>query len=422
MVVELLVLHSVVVARHRQSLMPFRIRSCRHPVSMLQPLRLLLIIIALWIVVPQCSAFSIHGYWFSSWTQETHVSGAERRILAARQQQDQQDDEVSSSSAGTASTKSSSKQLLVAATTQRRNLARWEDLFERLKVYKEIHGHCNVPYRYRSEKDGVTVLPHLGVWVIRQRYECSYDSQLYQLRRERLDSIGFEWQVRDSTQSEKYDAQWDAMFLELQRYHQEQGDCLVPYRYNKGTTVDGRSLGRWVQAQKTRYVGGRMKRDRLVKLQSLDFEFDGDSDYPSCKLTGFLERWNIMLERLERYRATNGNCRVPPVYETDPELGHWVHRQQKSYETLSLVQREQLDRIGFVVDRRRRQWTDMYERLRDYQKIHGDCRVPRGYLLDVSLGNWVASQRSKYSNLPPERRQLLEEIGFIPLPFVTRTT
>jgi Helicase associated domain len=255
------------------------------------------------------------------------------------------------------------------------------------------------------------LLPHLGVWVIRQRYECSYDNQLYLLRRERLDAIGFEWQVGDSTQSDKYDEQWDAMFLELQRYHQEQGDCLVPYRY-KGSTVNGRSLGRWVQGQKTRYVVGRMKRDRLAKLQSLDFEFDGDSHYPSGKLTGFLDRWNTMLERLERYRATNGDCLVPPVYETDPELGHWVRSQQKSYPSLSLVQREQLDRIGFVIDRRRQQWNGLYERLRDYQRIHGDCRVPRGYLLDRSLGNWVASQRRQYTNLPPERRQLLEEIGF----------
>jgi hypothetical protein len=54
----------------------------------------------------------------------------------------------------------------------------------------------------------------------------------------------------------------------------------------------------------------------------------------------------------------------------------------------------------------------MYEKLVDYQKREGHCRVP---LNEAVLGKWVSRQRTRKANgkMDPRREQLLNEIGFV---------
>ena len=49
-------------------------------------------------------------------------------------------------------------------------------------------------------------------------------------RRRRLESIGFEWKVRNKMKR-YYDKQWDQMFDRLLEFKAKQGHCLVPKRY-----------------------------------------------------------------------------------------------------------------------------------------------------------------------------------------------
>ena len=55
---------------------------------------------------------------------------------------------------------------------------------EELKAYKEEHGDCNVPQRYKSNKE-------LGSWVHRQRTAYNKE-ELCQARMDLLEKIGFE--------------------------------------------------------------------------------------------------------------------------------------------------------------------------------------------------------------------------------------
>ena len=56
----------------------------------------------------------------------------------------------------------------------------------------------------------------------------------------------------------------------------------------------------------------------------------------------------------------------------------------------------------------------MHQRLQEYKRIHGDCRVPQCWEEDLSLGNWVIKQRVLYGKgrLPEDRRVKLDQMDF----------
>ena len=69
-------------------------------------------------------------------------------------------------------------------------------MFERLKEYKEEHGDCLVPQKYAED-------PKLGQWVAAQRALSTVDEKTKQERRDKLNSIGFVWSVRERGRSSK---------------------------------------------------------------------------------------------------------------------------------------------------------------------------------------------------------------------------
>jgi hypothetical protein len=70
----------------------------------------------------------------------------------------------------------------------------WDERYNELIQYKKIKGDCNVPSRYRDNKQ-------LAVWVKRQRrqYKFYCENKPSSMTRERigsLEAIGFEWDLR----------------------------------------------------------------------------------------------------------------------------------------------------------------------------------------------------------------------------------
>jgi Helicase associated domain len=68
------------------------------------------------------------------------------------------------------------------------------------------------------------------------------------------------------------------------------------------------------------------------------------------------------------------------------------------------------------------QWNPMFEKLKEYKTIHGDCLVPSKYKCDdrTPLGTWVVYQRRapQYTSEDgkwhgEQRRQALDSIGFV---------
>jgi hypothetical protein len=62
-----------------------------------------------------------------------------------------------------------------------------------------------------------------------------------------------------------------------------------------------------------------------------------------------------------------------------------------------------------------KKWKIQYEKLIEFKRTKGHCRVPRSYELDKTLGQWVNDQRKTHTKnkLRLDRKDLLDEIRFI---------
>jgi hypothetical protein len=79
----------------------------------------------------------------------------------------------------------------------RRDDVAWNLRLDQVRLYKQLHGDCNVPQHYRENKE-------LGQWVKHQRkhyqqWQAGKQSSLTVDRRRALESIGFQWMVRTKT-------------------------------------------------------------------------------------------------------------------------------------------------------------------------------------------------------------------------------
>ena len=127
----------------------------------------------------------------------------------------------------------------------------WELRFTALKEFREREGHCDVP------RGVVLNGVKLGQWVHHQRNFFREKKWLSAERIKKLDAIGFSW--------DPFADQWEKAFVELQRFHAQEGHCRVP----RNLSVNGLSLGSWVKSQRLRTK--LLTPERIKRLKSLGF-------------------------------------------------------------------------------------------------------------------------------------------------------
>jgi len=276
----------------------------------------------------------------------------------------------------------------------------WNDMFDKLKLYKADHGgDTNVPQRYSLDDK-------LGKWVQTQRiqYKKKNHGQLTDERIQKLLSIGFTFN--------QLDKEWNDMFDKLKLYKANHGgDTNVPFTYSRDP-----SLGNWVSHQRRQFKktnNGQLTDERIQKLQSIGFTFSQQD-----------QQWNDMFDKLKLYKANHGgDTNVPFTYSRDPSLGNWVSHQRRQFKKTNNGQLtderiQKLQSIGFTFSQQDQQWNDMFDKLKLYKADHGgDTNVPQGYNPDPQLGTWVNTQRTQYQkvnngSLTTERINRLDEIGF----------
>lgn len=118
---------------------------------------------------------------------------------------------------------------------------------------------------------------------------------------------------------------------------------------------------------------------------------------------------NNLRDRIKEYKE-NGLGNKREIKLSDATFDVEIENQDLYEMLLSLRDRLQLS------------WMDYYELAKKYYEHHGDLSVinrfktMNGYEYDedgIALGMWINTQRKKYENLSVERRNMLEEIGFV---------
>lgn len=210
---------------------------------------------------------------------------------------------------------------------------------------------------------------------------------------------------------------WAENFEEVKRFYEENGHLTMP----KDDPNYAR-LSQWLTYQ--RHRSKSLRKEQLEMLESINYNntrVHRETDD---------EKWMAKYSRLKQLVKETGALKIPV---DEHALANWLSRQRKllGCNFLDPGRKEMLVEIGVhpvVVtgrnDRRRRRdeerWMAQFEKLKEYNRVHGDCNVPRQWKHDPSLGSWVHNQRKRYHEgrsmagvvMFPDRVEKLEELGF----------
>lgn len=282
----------------------------------------------------------------------------------------------------------------------------WSQSYDQLVEFKDEHGHCVVP----------TTRGSLGLWVRDQRREYGKrnrgeKSLLTEERIERLNEVGFVWDVRDW--------QFQSKLEELRLYKLMNGHINIK-------STEGK-LGEWVCNRKKEYrklLEGKqssMSSERRAALEELGFSPEMLQEKRPRAPNSHVP-FGSWFEALQLYKEKNGHCNVP---QSEGPLGWWVNRMrykmklesQGEETTLQHHHVERLNSIGFVWDMLEWTWNENYKALKQHKDQNGDANVP---FSAGELGKWVTEQRMQYklkqrgekTRMTDKREKLLNAVGF----------
>ena len=226
--------------------------------------------------------------------------------------------------------------------------------------------------------------------------------------------------------------EWEEMFLEFQKWREENGDKEVP------ELIPRTPLRKWVLLQRSHYKlfkegksGRALTHEKIARLTGAGFKFQ------TYVRKTFHQR---TLEWLEFYSK---HGRDPTDSEGPEGLRFWMRAIRMKYKEhqkgnkTSLTQEniDRLNALGFqwVSGYKHlpqkppevfRTWEESFALLVQYKEEHGDCLVPQKH---PTLGDWVKRQRREYRRrilgkrgaLKDDKLKRLESIGFV---FLARKT
>ncbi len=216
----------------------------------------------------------------------------------------------------------------------------WMRYYERLKLFKERFGHCNVESGWEED----TKLPR---WISAQRVR----QKKGELTNEQIclmDDLGFIWDYRDQKANET----WMKWYRELESYANEHGNPHVPKSHANT------KLASWVWIQRLRRdkpygTYTKLTEDQVALLDRLGFRWNPRD-----------EKWAERLDALKQFRAQHGHCEVGLVAEGHDELLIWI-RQQRDANARGRLDGErqaQLNALGFswFGSMKDLKWDEMY--------------------------------------------------------------
>ena len=266
----------------------------------------------------------------------------------------------------------------------------WDFRYGELQRFKVEHGNCNVPSRWPDN-------PQLNTWIGTQRKSYK-NGQLSNERIERLETLGFVWDMLEVA--------WEEKFAAIQDYKAKHGNCNVPPGW-----PDNPQLNTWIHNQRGAKTSGKLSYEKIERLEAIGFDWDQRKS-----------AWEEMFALLQKYKAINGDCNV--LRNENLQLAGWVMQQRRSRKNivkrqkgrgfLSPEQIVRLEVLGFDWDPLKSAWEEKFTLLQEYKAENGNCNVPQEWPDNPILGKWVISQRinRRKDKLTPAQIQRLENIGF----------
>lgn len=148
---------------------------------------------------------------------------------------------------------------------------------------------------------------------------------------------------------------------------------------NRASPINTTSPARLVNGTTAPLQQARLKADSEEEGQDDWGEEVGDlsyRQYQSCQ-------WKTRYEELKQFHNEFGHCNVPYEWPRNKPLSQWVKRQRRQYKlkqalrhsNLSDERQRLLERLGFVWDSRAATWEERYEKLREFKRVFGHCKV-----------------------------------------------
>ena len=196
-------------------------------------------------------------------------------------------------------------------------------------------------------------------------------------------------------------ASWEFWFGLLEAFAAREGHCKVHHSYKAKNEL---ALGRWVNTQRVSKRKGNISDERKKRLDDLGFVWDA-----------LAEVWEYGFSKLLQFKEAKGHCVVPRNFEIEGyKLGVWVNSQRLQKDNIPSDRRQRLDDIGFTLHPHEAAWEKGYSKLLQFRESEGHCEVTKRFKLGgFRLGQWVISQRVRKSYLPVERKQRLDDLGFV---------
>ena len=274
----------------------------------------------------------------------------------------------------------------------------YERGFNALLQYVAREHTSRVPSSHEETINGETM--RLGSWCTTRRGDY-FRGWLSEDQIERFESLpGWSWNP--------FEDDWETGFLDLVEFGKEYGHFNPP----KGIAADlssKRSLGSWVNTQRTRHKKGQLEQERIIRLESLV----GWSWRPNE------DAWETAFQKVSSIANSIGSISI--FQETDKEsrfLKSWINKQRASYFNNKLEPERAL-RLAAIPgwswekrDVHLQAWDESLSYLKSYVETHGRIPSRSSVIEDFKLGEWVKGRRTDYNagRLSAERIIELESI------------
>ena len=272
--------------------------------------------------------------------------------------------------------------------------ARWRASLAALAAFRKAHGHFAVP------RSGATRT--LATWVEVQR-GFYRKGRLAKERLAALRSLGLSFEdARRSPPPLLHQPAWDRRFDELAKFRERHGHLHVGAGPGRGSR-----LAVWCDRQRALWRGGKLPKEREVRLTRLGFDF---------ALARAAIRWGpteAHLEQLKAFRRRHGHVAVPfvPAYRA---LHLWLadRRAERRGGVLAPELRAALTGLSVPLTAEEVTWERRFALAADLQRRHGKKAMQATGV----LGRWLAGERRRFAKgtLPLDREKRLVQVGLLP--------